>query len=246
MATTLPAPSTQQARSSGQKELLFDQPRRSGGPSRTVDRDGEILEMNPVQLYDGRYEARSTAWDRLDSAWKTFGSEPADDTASSALTRDVSPSNGAAVSAAEVDAPMATMAAVLVPLRSLNWVPGVLGPAVSSKARDRAWVTRPRASCGTRSGGVESTGLRQQRSVGRCEAHNPWVVCVPKRRQKGGRFAATTRCSRAKFADYRFRSGHFRAYGDGTTHIVLDPYRRLKRVFGIEIEGNARAADRLG
>ena len=135
MATTLPAASTQQARSGAQTELPFDHVRRIGRPSRIGDGDIEILQMNLVQLYDGRYEARSTAWDRLESAWKTVRPEGADDSASSPLTEVVSPANGAAVAAAEVDAPMAVVATVPLALRSLNWVTGVLGPAISSKAR---------------------------------------------------------------------------------------------------------------
>ena len=144
MATTLPAASTQQARSSAQEELPFDHVRRIGGPSRIVDGDIEILQMNLVQLYDGRYEARSTAWDRLESAWKTVRPELADDSASSPLTGVVSPGNGAAVAAAEVDAPMAVVATVPLALRSLNWVTGVLGPAISSKTRQVVrWSREP-------------------------------------------------------------------------------------------------------
>ena len=144
MATTLPAASTQQARSGAQKELPFDHVRRIDGPSRIVDGDTEILQMNLVQLYDGRYEARSTAWDRLESAWKTVRPELADDSASSPLTEVVSPGNGAAVAAAEVDAPMAVVATVPLALRSPNWVTGVLGPAISSKARQVVrWSREP-------------------------------------------------------------------------------------------------------
>ena len=144
MATTLPAESTQHARNSAQKAMAVDHVQRIGGLSRIVDRDIEILEMNPVHLYDGRYEARSTAWDRLESSWKTFRSELADDSASSPLTGDVSPGNGAAVSAAEVDAPMAVVATVPLASRSLNWVTGVLGPAVSSRTRQVVrWSREP-------------------------------------------------------------------------------------------------------
>ena len=144
MATTLPAASTQQARSSAQKGLLFDHARLIDGQSRIVDDDIEILSMNPVQLYDGRYEARSTAWDRLESAWKPVRSELADDSASRPLTRVVSPGNGAAVIAAEVHAPMAVVATVPLALRPQNWVTGVLGPAISSKARQVVrWSREP-------------------------------------------------------------------------------------------------------
>ena len=100
--------------------------------------------MNLVQLYNGRYEARSTAWDRLESAWKTVRPELAEDSASSPLTGVVPPGNGAAVAAAEVDAPMAVVATVPLALRSQNWVTGVLGPAISSKARQVVrWSREP-------------------------------------------------------------------------------------------------------
>ena len=150
MATTLPAASTQQARSSAQNELPFDHVRRIDGPSRIVEGDIEILQMNLVQLYNGRYEARSTAWDRLESAWKTVRPELADDSASSPLTGVVPPGNGAAVAAAEVDAPMAVVATVPLALRSQSWVTGVLGPAISSKARQVVvgHGARPRAELG--------------------------------------------------------------------------------------------------
>ena len=183
MATTLPAASTQQARSGAQTELPFDHVRRIGGPSRIVDGDIEILQMNLVQLYDGRYEARSTAWDRLESAWKTVRPERADDSASSPLTEVVSPGNGAAVAAAEVDAPMAVVATVPLALRSLNWVTGVLGPAISSKARQVVrWSREPARRAELGAAAIEGTGFRQQRCVGRCEAREPWVVWVARGR----------------------------------------------------------------
>ena len=143
MATTLPAESTQHARNSAQKAMAFDYVQRIGGLSRIVDRDIEILKMS-VQLHDGRDEARSSAWERLESAWETVRSELADDSASSPLTGDVSPGNGAAVAAAEVDAPMAVVPTVPLALRPLNWVTGVLGPAISSRTRQVVrWSREP-------------------------------------------------------------------------------------------------------
>src|SRR5688500_12836517 len=109
MATTLPAESTQHARNGAQKAMAFDHAQRIDGLSRIVDRDIEILKMNLVQLHDGREEGRSSAWERLESAWETVRSELADDSASTTLTRDVSPGNGAAVAAAEVDSPTAVV-----------------------------------------------------------------------------------------------------------------------------------------
>ena len=132
MATTLPAESTQHARNTAQKAIAVDHMQRIGGLSRIVDRDIEILKMS-VQLDDGREEARSRAWERLESAWETVRSELADDSGSSTLTRDVSPGNGAAVAAAEVDVPIAVVPTDPVALRVLNWVTGVLGPTISSK-----------------------------------------------------------------------------------------------------------------
>ena len=144
MATTLPAESTQHARNGAQKAMAFDHVQRIGGLSRIVDRDIEILKMNLVQLHDGRDEARSSAWERLESAWETVRSELADDSASSPLTGDVSPGNGAAVAAAEVDAPMAVVPTVPLALRPLNWVTGVLGPAISSRTRQVVrWSREP-------------------------------------------------------------------------------------------------------
>ena len=143
MATTLPAESTQHARDSAQKAMAFDHVQRIGGLSRIVDRDIEILKINLVQLHDGRYEARSSAWERLESAWETVRSELADDSASSPLTGDVS-RNGAAVAAAEVDAPMAVVPTVPLALIPLNWVTGVLGPAISSRTRQVVrWSREP-------------------------------------------------------------------------------------------------------
>ena len=185
MATTLPAERTQHARNNAQNEMAVDHVQRIDGPSRIVDRDIETLQMNLVQLHDGRYEARSTAWERLESAWETVRAELADDNASSPLTGGVSPGNGAAVAVAEVDAPMAVVPTVPLAMKSLNWVTGVLGPAISSRSQTgRALVTRARPPCGTRCRGVEGPELRQQRSVGRCEACEQWVVWVGRGRQK--------------------------------------------------------------
>jgi superoxide dismutase, Fe-Mn family len=140
MATTIPAASTQHAGNGAQKAMAFDHVQRIGGLSRIVDRDIEILKMN-VQLLDGPDEARSRAWERLESAWETVRSELPDDSASilltggasSPLTGDVSPGNGATVAAAEFDAPMAVVPTVPLGLRAQNWVTGVLGPAISSR-----------------------------------------------------------------------------------------------------------------
>jgi Fe-Mn family superoxide dismutase len=144
MATTLPAESTQHARNGAPKSLAVEYVQRIGGLSRIVDRDIEILKMNLVQLNDGRYEARLSAWERLESAWETVRTELADESASSPLTGDVSPGNGAAVAAGEVDAPKAVMPTVPLALRAQNWVTGVLGPAISSRTRQVVrWSCEP-------------------------------------------------------------------------------------------------------
>src|SRR5688572_236244 len=132
MATTLPAESTHHARNTAQKAMAVDQVQRIGGLSRIVDRDIEILKMN-VQVHDGRDGARSSAWERLESAWNAVRSDLADDSASCTLTSDVSPGKGAAVAAAEVDAPTEVVPTVPVALRVLNWVTGVMGPTISSR-----------------------------------------------------------------------------------------------------------------
>ena len=95
MATELPADSTQHARNGAQNAMTVDHLQRIGGLSRIVDRDIEILKMN-VRLHDGQDGAWSSAWEQLESAWETVRSELADDSASIALTGDVSPGNGAA------------------------------------------------------------------------------------------------------------------------------------------------------
>jgi superoxide dismutase, Fe-Mn family len=144
MATTLPAESTQHARNGGQRAMAFDYVQRIDGLSRIVDRDIEILKMNLVQLHDGRYEARSGAWERLESAWETVRSELADDSASGPLTGDVSPRHGAAVAAAQVDAPTAVVPIGPLAPRPPHWVTGVLGPAISSKTRQVVcWSREP-------------------------------------------------------------------------------------------------------
>ena len=144
MATTLPAESTQHARNGAQKAMAFDHAQRIDGLSRIVDRDIEILKMNLVQLHDGREEVQSSAWERLESAWETVRSELADDSASSTLTGDVSPGNGAAAAAAEVDARIAVVPSVPLAQRVLNWVTGVLGPAISSRIRQAVrWSREP-------------------------------------------------------------------------------------------------------
>ena len=143
MATTLPAESTQHARNGAQKTMAVEHLQRIGGLSRIVDRDIEILKMS-VQLHDGRDGARSNAWERLESAWETVRSELADDSASSPLIGDVAPGKATAVAAAEVDAPMAVAPTVPLPQKSLNWVTGVLGPAISSRTRQVVrWSREP-------------------------------------------------------------------------------------------------------
>ena len=135
MATILSAESAQHARNGAQKAIAFHPAQRIGELSRIVDHDFEILKINIAQLHDGRDEARSSAWERLESAWETVRSELADDRASSQLTGDVSPGNGAADAAAQVDAPMTVVPTVPSALRVLKWVTGVLEPAVSTRIR---------------------------------------------------------------------------------------------------------------
>ncbi len=142
MATILPAESTQHARNGAQKAMAFDHAQRIDGLSRIVDRDIEILKINLVQLHDDRSGARSSAWKRLENAWETVRSELADDSASNPLTVDVSPRNGGAVAAAEVDARITVVPTVPLALRVLNWVTGVLGPAISSRTGQVVHWTR--------------------------------------------------------------------------------------------------------
>ena len=144
MATILPTENTQLARNGAQKPIAFHHAQRIGGLSRIVDRDIEILKMNLEQLHDGLDEARSSAWERLESAWETVRAELADDSASSPLTGDESPGNGAAAAAAEVDAPMAVVPTVPLALKVRNWITGVLGPAISSRTRQAVhWSCEP-------------------------------------------------------------------------------------------------------
>ena len=144
MATILSAESTQHAQNGAQKAIAFHHAQRIGGLSRILDRDIEILKVNLVQLHDGRDEARSSAWERLESAWETVRSELADDSASSPLTGDVSTGNGAAASAAEVDAPVTVVPTVPLALRVQKWMTGVLGPAVSTRTRQAVrWACEP-------------------------------------------------------------------------------------------------------
>ena len=145
MATTLPAHGAQHTRNSAaQKARAVDHLERIGGLSRIVDRDIEILKLNLVQLRDGRDEAWSSAWERLESAWETVRSELTDNSASSPMTGDASSGNGAAVTAAEVDAPMAVVPTVPLALRPLHWFTGVLGPAISSRTRQAVrWSGEP-------------------------------------------------------------------------------------------------------
>jgi hypothetical protein len=132
MTTTVPAESMQHARHT-QKAMTFDHVKRVGGLSRIVDRDIEILKMNLVQLQDGRYEARSRAFERLESAWETVRSELTDEAVASPLNGDLTPHNGAVVAAVEVDAPMAVVPTVPLVLRPLQWVTEIPGPAISTR-----------------------------------------------------------------------------------------------------------------
>ena len=91
MATTLSAESSQHARNGAQKAIAFRPAQRIGDLSRIVDHDIEILKTKLEQLHDGRDEARSNAWERLESAWQTVRSELADDKASGRLSADASP-----------------------------------------------------------------------------------------------------------------------------------------------------------
>lgn len=144
MATILPGDRTQHAQNGAQKAIAFHHAQRIGGLSQIVDRDIEILKKNLVQLHDGRDEARSSAWKRLESAWQTVRSELVDDSAASPLSGDVSPGNGAAAAAAEVDAQMAVVPAIPLALRILKWFTGVLGPAISSRTRQAVrWTCEP-------------------------------------------------------------------------------------------------------
>jgi superoxide dismutase, Fe-Mn family len=128
MATILSAESTQRARNGAQKAIAFHPVQRIDDLSRIVDHDIEILKINLAQLHDGRVEPRSSAWKRLESAWETVRSELADDRASSRLTGDVSPGNGAVVTAT-------VMPTVPSAMRLVKWLTGVLEPTVSTRIR---------------------------------------------------------------------------------------------------------------
>jgi Fe-Mn family superoxide dismutase len=176
MATTVSPESTQHARNGAQRAIAFGHVQTIGGLSRIVDRDIEILKMNLVQLHDGRDGARSSAWERLESAWETVRSELADDSASSPLTGDVSPRNSAAVAAAEVDAPMAVVPTVPLALRPLNWVTGVLGPAVSSRTRQVVrWSREPARRVELRTAALKVWSLVSSAALaGAKHASNGW------------------------------------------------------------------------
>jgi Fe-Mn family superoxide dismutase len=175
MATTLPE-SAQHAQNGAQKAMAFDHVQRIGGLSRIVDRDIEILKMNLEQLHDGRDETRSSAWERLESAWETVRSELADESDSSPLTGDVSPGNGAAVAAAEVDAPIAVVPTVPLALRLLNWVTGVLGPAISSRTRQVVrWSCEPARRAELRAAALKVWGFVSSAALAAAKhASNGW------------------------------------------------------------------------
>ena len=180
MATILSAESTQHARNGAQKAIAFHPAKRIGDLSRIVDHDIEILKINLVQLHDGRDEARSSAWERLESAWETVRSELADDRVSSRLTGEVSPGTGAAPAAAEVDAPMTVVPTAPLAAKVLKWVTGVLGPSISTSIRQAArWSCEParrvelRAAALNVSSFVSSTSLAGAKHVskGWCGLH---------------------------------------------------------------------------
>ena len=145
MATILSRESAQHARNGAQKALAFHPAQRIDDLSRIVDHDIEILKINLAQLHDGRDEARSSAWERLESAWETVRSELADDRASSRLTGDVSPGIEPAAAAVEVDAPITVAPTVPSAMGLLEWVTGVLEPSVSTRIRHAVRGSRERA-----------------------------------------------------------------------------------------------------
>ena len=155
MATTLPADSTQHARNGVQKAMAIDHVQRIGGLSRIVDRDIQILKMN-VRLHDGRDSAWSSAWERLESASESVRTELADDSASSTMTVDVPPGNGAAAIADKVDAPMTVVSTVPLTLSPLNWVTGVLAPSFSSRTGQVVrWSREPARSAEVRAAALK-------------------------------------------------------------------------------------------
>jgi hypothetical protein len=112
METTLPTTSTRHARHGTPQAMALDDVRRIGGLSRIVDRDIEILRMNLVQIHHGRYDTRSIAWERLESAWQTVRTELTDDNGSGPRNENDSPANGATGAVAEVAATVAVVPAV--------------------------------------------------------------------------------------------------------------------------------------
>jgi Fe-Mn family superoxide dismutase len=143
MATTHPTESTPSTRNGIQKAMAVDQLQRVNGLSRIVDRDIEILKMN-VRLYDGRDDAWSSAWERLEGAWETIRSGLAEDSASIALPEDVSAGNGATAAADKVAAPMTVVSTVPAAQKSLNWFTGVLEPVFSSRTGEvLRWLRDP-------------------------------------------------------------------------------------------------------
>src|SRR5688500_4674995 len=114
MATIHSSESTQRAGNGAQKAIAFHPAQRIGDLSRIVEHDIEMLKIN--------LEARSSAWERLESAWQTVRSELGDDRASGRLTGDVSPRDGAAAAAVEVDAPMSVIPTVPRIGQAVRWL----------------------------------------------------------------------------------------------------------------------------
>jgi Fe-Mn family superoxide dismutase len=116
MATIFSAESSQHAHNGAQKAIAFRPDQRIGDLSRIVDHDIEILRSSLVQLDDGWHESRSSAWERLESAWQTVRSELADDKASG-LIAEVPPGAG---------------------------VTGFFGPSISTSIRQAVrWLCEP-------------------------------------------------------------------------------------------------------
>jgi superoxide dismutase, Fe-Mn family len=142
MATILSAESAQHARNGAQNSIAFRPPQRIGDLSRIVDHDIEILKINLEQLHDGQDDARSSAWERLESAWETVRSGLADDRASTRLIGGVSQRSGAAAAAAEVDAPLTLVPTIPSAMRPLEWLAAVLEPTVSTRIRQAVHWSR--------------------------------------------------------------------------------------------------------
>ncbi len=133
MATTPLPDSTQHTRNSAaQGARAVEHLERIGGLSRIVDRDIEILKTSLVQCHYRRDDTWASAWARLENAWETVRSELVDDGASTRLTEDVSPTNGVAGAAPEVDAPKAVALTVPLVRKPLHWFTAALAPAISS------------------------------------------------------------------------------------------------------------------